>query len=148
MLCSIVSFNEKRGRPAFGLHAGDDLESYVTDVLAPSVADLLREWRARSGESFLVRYEDLVTNPRETMIGVLGHAGLASGPADVEAILARAADRPAGMEQHRTATGPEESIGRWARDLDPALQRLCEDAFGEALAEFGYDAAPAAGRAI
>jgi hypothetical protein len=140
MLCSIVSFNEKRGRPAFGLNAGDDVESYVTDVLAPSVADLLREWRARPGGSLLVRYEDLLTSPRETLRELLGYAGLPSGPEDVDAMLARAADRPAGMEQHRTAAGPAASIGRWTSDLDPALQRLCEDALGEALAEFGYDA--------
>ncbi len=145
MLCSIRTFNEKRDRPAFGLDAGDDLESYAAEVLAPSVAALLREWRSRPGGSFLVRYEDLVTSPREILRGVLGHAGLASGPEIVEAMLARASERLPGMEQHRTAAGPAASIGRWRSELEPALQRLCEDAFGEALTEFGYDAAPAGG---
>ena len=42
MLCSIRSFNEKRGSAAFGLDGPGAEESYVLDVLAPSVENLLR----------------------------------------------------------------------------------------------------------
>ena len=145
MLCSILSFNRKRDRPAFGLESGGDVESYVRQVLAPSVAKLLRAWRARDGESLLVRYEDLVTSPRETLREVLAHAGLESDQATVDALLARGSAPAPGMEQHRTAAAPDASIGRWRTDLDPALVRLCEEAFGAALAELGYE--PAGGAA-
>ena len=42
------------------------------------------------------------------------------------------------MEAHRTTPDAEASVGRWQRDLDPDLQRLCESAFGPALETFGY----------
>ena len=141
MLCSIRSFNEQRGRPAFGLEAATDLEHYVADVLAPSVAGLLDEWRARRGAAHLVRYVDLLADPAPTVGGILRHAGLASSADHVEALLARAAGPVAGMEDHRTTRHPRESIGRWRTELDPALRSLCDEAFGEALAEFGYETA-------
>jgi len=42
------------------------------------------------------------------------------------------------MRDHQTSGGPAESIGRWKRDLDPGIQKVCEDEFGAALREFGY----------
>jgi hypothetical protein len=37
-----------------------------------------------------------------------------------------------------TSPGGEESVGRWRSDLPPALGKAAEEAFGEALAVFGY----------
>jgi len=51
-----------------------------------------------------------------------------------------------GMDVHRTAgQGAAESVGRWQRDLEPQLQAVCDEAFSEALAEFGYGQAAHAG---
>ena len=41
--------------------------------------------------------------------------------------------------RHRTTDSVEASVGRWRRDLEPSLQELCADAFGETLYEFGYE---------
>jgi hypothetical protein len=43
------------------------------------------------------------------------------------------------LEGHRTSRSPVESIGRWRRELSTELQRAGEEAFGDLLAEFGYD---------
>ena len=48
MLCSIRAFNEKRGSAAFGLDGPGAEEAYVVEVLAPSVKNLLDEWRDRA----------------------------------------------------------------------------------------------------
>ena len=37
-------------------------------------------------------------------------------------------------------TAPEESIGRWERDLPPDVREACHGALGEALQAFGYPA--------
>ena len=141
MLCSIRSFNEKRGTAAFGFDGPGAEEAYVFDVLAPSVENILREWRARSDTAHLVRYEDLILDPAATLRGVLEHAGLESSGRLVEDMLVRAAEPAPGMSVHRTAAEPQASIGRWRRELDPHLQEVCARAFGAAPAEFGYEPA-------
>lgn len=144
MLCSIRAFNERRGRSAFGLDGPGGEEAYVLDVLAPSVQNLLHEWRERAHTAQLVRYEDLIGDPAGTLRGILGQAGLEASTERVEDMLARAAVPIPGMAVHRTAgAGAADSVGRWRRDLEPRLQAVCNDAFAGALAEFGYE--PAAG---
>ena len=146
MLCSIRAFNEKRGSAAFGLDETSTDEAYVLDVLAPSVKNLLHDWRDRADTAHLVRYEDLVMNPADTLRGILEQAGLEASGERVDDMLARAAVPIPGMDMHRTAgQGAAESVGRWQRDLEPQLQAVCDEAFSEALAEFGYGQAAHAG---
>ena len=140
MLCSIRSFNEKRGSAAFGFDGPGAEETYVLDVLAPSVENLLDEWRGRSGRAVLVRYEDVIVNPARTLREVLEQVGLDSSEDRVADMLSRAAEPIPGMEVHRTSGGGQEaSIGRWQRDLEPRLQEVCSEAFAAALAGFGYE---------
>jgi hypothetical protein len=148
MLCSIRSFNEKRGFAAFGFDGPGAEEPYLLETLAPSVKNLLDEWRNRADTAQLVRYEDLILNPAHTLRGVLGQAGLDASEGRVEDMLARAAEQVPGMTAHRTASdGPQASVGRWRRDLEPRLQELCDEAFADALAGFGYEPARAGGGA-
>ncbi len=147
MLCSIRSFNEKRGNAAFGFSGPGAEESYVVDVLAPSVENLADQWRDRSGKALLVRYEDLILHPAPTLRSVLEQAGLDSSEERVDDMLARASQPIPGMTMHRTSSGgQEESVGRWQRELEPRLQEVCDQAFAGALAEFGYEPATAGGR--
>ena len=145
MLCSIRSFNEKRGNAAFGYDGPVAEESYVLDGLAPSVENLLDEWRNRAGTAQLVRYEDLILNPAQTLRGLLEQIGLDSSEERIDDILTRAAAPIPGMAVHRTTSGgAQASIGRWRHDLEPPLQKLCDEVFAEALAEFGYEQREAA----
>ena len=43
-----------------------------------------------------------------------------------------------GMSDHRTTPDAQASIGRYARDLDPALLEECERRLGDAIELFGY----------
>jgi hypothetical protein len=147
MLCSIRAFNAKRGSAAFGFDEDGAEETYVLDVLAPSVKNLLDEWRDRRGEAQLVRYEDLILNPAPTLRSVLEHAGLDASQQRVDEMLSRASEPIPGMAMHTTTgDGQQASVGRWRRDLEPRLQHVCDEALADGLAEFGYEPATTSGR--
>ena len=137
MVCSIRAFNEKRGRDAFGTTGLEGDEAFIRQ-LAPSVDGLRAQWRARRDRAHLVRYEDLVMRPRETLAGALAYLGTDAGDGLVDAMLAQAGEEIPGMADHRTAASGGASVGRWERGPARGLRRLCEEAFGPALEEFGY----------
>ena len=101
----------------------------------------------RAGGAQLVRYEDLILHPAQTLRGVLEQAGLDSSQGRIDAMLSRAAEPIPGMALHSTSGGAEASIGRWRHDLEPRLQEVCDQAFAGALDEFGYEPATTGGRA-
>jgi hypothetical protein len=138
MTSSMYAFDARRGYPAFGRQRVSDDESHIVDQLEPRVSSLLREWQRRADRAHLVRYEDLVAQPAETVEGVLAYLELESAPATVGALTRAMTEATPEMEAHRTTDDAEASVGRWRRDLGPDLQRLCESAFGPALEAFGY----------
>ncbi len=101
---------------------------------------LIESWNDRSTHAHLVRYEELVRQPHETLTALLRYLDLDWTPPTVDGMIRRAAEETADLRRHRTTDSPEASIGRWRRDLSPELQAACETAFGEALATFGYGA--------
>jgi hypothetical protein len=54
-------------------------------------------------------------------------------------MIRRASEETPGMRKHKTSPDPESSIGRWRYELDPSLQAVCQEAFGDVLKEFGYE---------
>jgi hypothetical protein len=88
----------------------------------------------------VLKYEDLVTRTDETLDSLFAYLGVESDPATVNLVLDRteASSDQSIMRGHQTSGGPAESIGRWRRDLEPDLQKVCEEEFGAALREFGY----------
>jgi hypothetical protein len=135
VVASILAFNEKRGFQGFSRSGASSDSEYVSYWMSDSAGSFLRAWRARASCAYLMRYEDLVRQPRETLVGLLDHLVLDAPAATVDAMLGTL-DEPA-SETHRT-TGAEESIGRWRRDLPDDVKEACERAFGEALQQFGY----------
>ena len=80
MVASVFAFNRKRGFQGFGrARTADDVE-YVATIVADSVEMLAEAWRARSGDAFLLRYEDLVQAPDETVRSLLEHLELERRP--------------------------------------------------------------------
>ena len=137
MLCSVIAFNRKRGYQAFGrADVGSDAE-YVETTVANSARRLLRRRRERGGEAHLVRYEDLIQEPEETVAGMMRFLGLDAGEEAVAAVLGRAAK--GSLEEHRTTSKASESIERWKRDLSPELARVCAEVLDPMLTEFGYE---------
>jgi hypothetical protein len=141
MVASMFAYDVKRGRRGFRRdHAPGDRE-YVLDEVRTSVDALVRTWHRRSERTLLLRYEDLVLEPHETVPALLAHLGLAAAPETVEQMVATLFDRDRGAEGHRTVSDPRESIGRWQRDLSDELIAACEDALAPSLETFGYEPA-------
>jgi hypothetical protein len=141
MVASMFSYNRKRGREGFRRdRAASDREHVLTNV-APSVEAIAAAWRRRADRAHLLRYEDLVMRPEETIAGLLAHLGLDAGPAALAPMLASLSDRDSGSEGHRTVADPTRSIGRWREDLSEEVAAACAETLGPSLETFGYEPA-------
>ena len=137
VLVSVLAANRKRGeRPPPA-----DPVAWLETEFRPRIVAVVDSWERRRERARLVRYEDLMTDPRATLAGVLEYLGLDARDAAVEAMLASADRSLPGMERHRTTATPRASIGRWREDLDPVLAERCERVLGDAIAALGYPVA-------
>ena len=137
MICSILAYNAKLKSVSFGRENVSSDEEYIKRVRFYAL-DLLRNYKSRSSQAHLLRYEDLVLRPDKTLNALLEYLDLKCSPSMVAGMIERASKATLGMQEHRTSPDPERSIGRWRRDLDPSLQVVCQEAFGDILEEFGY----------
>ena len=134
MVSSIIAVNRKRA--VQNLPGGP--VGYVQQSVRGTVDLLLRAWRERSERAHLVRYEDLMQRPADTLEGLLTYLGLDAGAGAIDAMRASVAETIPQMDVHRTTPTPESSIGRWREDLTPELKEVCDEALGPALEAFGY----------
>jgi hypothetical protein len=111
------------------------------DELAISGRHLHAAWQARAADSHLVRYEDLVLQPVDTLTRLLTYLGLENDRPTVESMLARATSNPLNPDHHLTSADPRRSIGRWRRDLPGSCQKQCHAAMAQTLKAFGYSVA-------
>jgi hypothetical protein len=138
MLCSMLAFNEKNSVMMFGRKKFDSDVDFALHV-ARLYKNVFRTWKANKDKVHLLRYEDLVLRPEETLASTTTYLGLESGPATIRKTLQRADAKAAELQhQHKTSSNPSKSIGRWRRDLDPALQTACWQSSGDVLEELGY----------
>jgi hypothetical protein len=141
MLSSVIAFNRKRGWEAFGrAEAADDVE-YVQTTVANSARRLLRRLRERGEGAHLVRYEDLIREPGETLAGTMRYLGIEADEAAVAATLEQA--EAESLDEHRTTEKASASIDRWKNDLSPELAAVCAEVLDPVLTEFGYEPTPA-----
>lgn len=136
MACSMLAFEHGRGDGAEPRSDEDFLLSLV-----PALARLVAYARERDQSALLVRYEDLVHNPAETLAQMLGHLGLGRERRRLRALLAAAGTETTELLAHRTSTDTAASVGRHASDLDADALAVAEEAFAPALAAFGYERA-------
>ena len=140
MICSMFSYNEKRGHVGFGRDQVETDEEFVR-WWQGGVEQLLHEWKARSETAYLLRYEDLVLAPRETLRALLEYLGVASEAPEIDELIRRATElTPRAQKLHSTTSDAAVSVGRWKTDLDPSLSTAAEEAFGESLRELRYEA--------
>jgi protein-tyrosine sulfotransferase len=89
-----------------------------------------------------VRYEELVSNPREVARRVFEHLELPLHPRTLtftEKIQDSTRDSYQPAVQAKWFRDDHESrVGRWRRNLDPTQQRAVEDLLGDVLARLGY----------
>lgn len=138
MLCSIRAFNAKRGTLGFNRDQVRSEEEYVAR-LGREAQQLLSGWRTRKKRAHLVRYEELILRPTETIEQILTYLGLEGGLPAAEDLLQRALIDTPELKGHRTSESAASSIGRWRHDLEASSRRQCAVVFGEALREFGYE---------
>ncbi len=139
VLCSVLAANAKRAvRPPPA-----DLVRWIGEVFEGRIASVADSWQRRGAGAHLVRYEDLMREPAQTLTRMLEYLGLDAGDAAVRRMLAHSEGSSPRMSEHRTTPDPEASIGRYVRDLEPALIEECERRLGDAIELFGYDRATA-----
>jgi hypothetical protein len=137
MVCSILAFNAKRGYQDFGRqHARSD-EEYVRRLRSYAM-DLLQSWKQRADRAILVRYEDLILQPVETLTAILEYLDLDNSSPTIYGMIRRASEETPELKAHKTSSDPKASIGRWLHDLNPSLQTVCQQALGDIIKEFGY----------
>jgi len=138
MLCSVRAFTKKADFANFGLaHAKDDEEFMLH--FKRMIQTLISHWQNWSKQSYLIRYEDLIRQPLETVTMALDYLNLENTPLIVKNIFEQALnhDTPE-MQRHRTSKTVLASIGRWQSDLDESWQLLCQKWLTEELKVFGY----------
>jgi hypothetical protein len=139
MLCSMLAFNNKTGHLMFGRDRMKSDEDFAFEI-GGLYEDILRRWKENAGKAHLLRYEDLVLCPEETLTSTMKYLDLDSDSDTIEQMLQTATERAAELQhQHKTSTSLQKSVGRWQRDLDPTLQSVCQNRFGTALRELGYE---------
>jgi hypothetical protein len=137
VVCSMLAYNSKRGYLAFGR---EDVSSDVEFVekVRKSALSLLRSYKQRSSQVYLVRYEDLILHPTDSLESLFEYLQLDSAESTVESLVRRASEESSDMRQHWTSSEPHKSIGRWRRDLAPSVRATCQETFAEILEDFGY----------
>ena len=139
IVCSVLAFNRKLGYRAFGRELVETDGEFARQ-LRESAVRMLDSWRARADRSLLLRYEDLITRPGETLSGLFSYLGIDARAGTVDDVVrAATAAQPDVQLAHQTSADARSSIGRWRRDLDEELQAECETAFGDVLEAFGYE---------
>jgi hypothetical protein len=138
MACSMLAFGHGREHSGESRRDEDFLLSLV-----PALARLVAYARERGQSALLVRYEDLIHSPAETLAQMLEHLGLGCERRRLRPLLAAANAETAELPAHRTSTDAAASVGRYSSDLDADALAVAEEAFAPALAAFGYEHAKA-----
>jgi hypothetical protein len=138
MLCSIFAFNARLGYPYFGRDQARSDEEYIQNFIGHDVKELAETWSNNSNNAYLVRYEDLVERPQDTLESLLSYLDVGADRGIIDGLLT--SPRSTGLVQrdHGTTASAKDSVGRWRNELEASLRPLCEEAFGDALATFGY----------
>jgi hypothetical protein len=135
-LVSVLAFHAKQGFADFGPGRVDSDEQLV-GLIRRSILSLTQLWKSTSNRGSLIRYEDLVCSPTEQIRTMLNDLELDSSPNIVDAMVKAGKETTANVNAHRTSAGGASSIGRWKQDLEPRLQKLCDEAFDGLLDELG-----------
>jgi hypothetical protein len=137
MFCSMLAFNAKRGRDAFGRESLPTEHDFVQHVRGVA-AQLLHAWQSRRELALLVRYEDVVLRPHLTLRRMFEYVGVDASAEAVQAVLLWASRDADELQGHRTTSDVRTSVGRW-RQAGDGQRRMMRAAFDDLMREFGYE---------
>lgn len=123
-------------------HAGEDTDNKMwiraIERLGTHADAMARAFRGNRRESRLVvRYEELMHEPAESLSGIAEWLELEPNPGDLDAAIAFAAK--SGPRKHKTSGSPSASIGRWQGELTDELICHSDHCFEKYRRTFGYD---------
>ena len=139
MVCSMRAYSDKRGSFLFGPGPDASIEDTIRWLSHNGAAGLVDYMQRRGRRVHVVRYEDLVGDQRETLVGVLEHIGASTDPETVTEMLARLAAQRSQRAGHATTDSTDRSVGRWRSELTPVQQELAQALFRPHLEALGYD---------
>lgn len=84
----------------------------------------------------VARYEELIAAPERTLAQVAAWVGVS---ADGVAAMAGALREAPQRQGHLTSSSPQESVGRWRRELDAPLRAQLEQALAPCIRALGYE---------
>ncbi len=146
VICSIDSFNRKRGFAAFGRETFPDDESYFAHI--GEMADSIIERADGPDEvSRVVRYEDLIEDPKPVLQGLCEWLEVDSGTATVSAMLDGVSKYVSFRDHHVTSGSTSHSVGRWRQDLSEQQADLYERHLAHRNRRLGYGEDPIEHRA-
>ncbi len=133
VFCSYRSFRESP--------VGMTVREHIDDWFDLSVEQFCTEFRSRYGyglpyvpDYVLVRYEDLVADPRAQLQRVLDHLEL-----PLQSLTAKDLAQGTLFAAHGTSNSVAASVGRWRRDLPHDEGEFLTRELGDLLTGFGYD---------
>ncbi len=136
---SILSFIRKRGVSGFGREFFDDDESYLIESFIPSVHQLHEHWKSCEDHALLVRYEDLITKPEETLQNVFTSLNIDASSTCVDAVLSKARSINCQSQlKHQTNASIQASIGSYKQKLTMEQIHCIEQQLKQVLLDFGY----------
>jgi hypothetical protein len=135
-LCSVLAFNKKRGYASFGREAVGSDEDYIRWYAGP--LSLLRyTLDTPSRPVTVLRYEDLIRQPRETLRSLLTALSLDASEATTANLLAHPDSDI--LDLHRTTASPGASVARWKTDLPQSLRAAVRTHLDPLLLALGYE---------
>jgi hypothetical protein len=135
-LASVLAFNARFPTPGWDRDRVETDEEYV-DIMREEMVSLIQLREFAAHRSLLVRYEDLVRSPTEGIRAMLDALELDSSVDIVNSMAKAGNETTSDVISHQTSPNIQSSIGRWKRDLEPRLQKICDEAFGGLLDELG-----------
>lgn len=137
MFCSMTAFDAKRNQNDFQRQDAD-METFLVRMVR-DFRRLVLNWEERRESALLVRYEDLIGAPEETLRRVTAYAGIDSSPETLASMMAAADAEPDQVLAHRTTATWAQSINRYRREMSPALRERSLELGGDLLTKLGYE---------
>jgi Sulfotransferase family len=136
---SARAFNEKRGSQSFGREYYNDDLSWFRGL--SFTANQLKVFHLKFGSNiFLLKYEDILRQRKETLQKLVAWLGLDAGDAKMEEFLNRSASATREFGVHHQTAAPS-ATSRWKTEFTEEERTISDELYADALAYFVYDKA-------
>lgn len=134
MYCSMLQFSQRRQTVDFGWQP-EHADDYM-DIVAERVEQLRVSFENRVKKPLVLRYEDLLTKPREILQQLLSDMNLSHNPNTIEKMVNTMNNQ---VEGHQTSKNAHDSIQRWKNELNRKQRSRINKIMRQSLSTFGYE---------